>query len=132
MKIPRTAMGTFDNLHRRPAKAVTDDWFLDPVGFARRVGLEPDERQIEVLRSTARRGVLNCCRQWGKSTVTAAKALHHAYGGPKRLGVVGRPTEGEWGEFLLKARGMVRALGITPQGDGIHACSLLLPNGSRL
>ena len=126
-------MGTFDNRRsRRVVRSAADDWFRDPVSFARRAGLEPDARQIEVLRSSAQRGILNCCRQWGKSTVTAAKALHHAYGGPKRLVVVGSPTERQSGEFLLKARGMVRALGITPQGDGIHACSLLLPNGSRL
>jgi len=37
------------------------------VEFVRRVGFEPDERQAEVLRSGANRGILNCSRLWGKS-----------------------------------------------------------------
>ena len=32
-----------------------------------------------LLHSTAKRGILNCSRQWGKSTVTAAKAVHRAF-----------------------------------------------------
>ncbi len=41
----------------------------DPVEFAReRLGFEPDEAQKAVLRSDARRLILNCTRQWGKST----------------------------------------------------------------
>ena len=49
---------------------------LDAVEFARkRLGIEPDERQAEVLRSEAKRGILNCTRQWGKSTVAAVKAI---------------------------------------------------------
>jgi hypothetical protein len=52
----------------------------DAVEFARtRLGIEPDERQAEVLRSEAKRGMLNCTRQWGKSTIAAAKAVHRAY-----------------------------------------------------
>ena len=47
-----------------------------------RLGIEPDERQAEVLRSEARRGMLNCTRQWGKSTIAAAKAVHRAYTRP--------------------------------------------------
>ena len=49
------------------------------VEFARRLGFHPNPRQAEVLASGAKRGILNCTRQWGKSTVTAIKALHHAY-----------------------------------------------------
>ena len=52
----------------------------DAVEFARtRLGIEPDERQAEVLRSEAKRGMLNCTRQWGKSTIAAAKAVHRTY-----------------------------------------------------
>jgi hypothetical protein len=36
---------------------------VDLVDFAReRLGFEPDERQAEVLRSEAKRGILNCAR----------------------------------------------------------------------
>ncbi len=47
-----------------------------------RLGFEPDELQAEVLESEAKRGILNCTRQWGKSTVAAAKAVHRAYTRP--------------------------------------------------
>ena len=51
----------------------------DIVAFARdKLGFNPDEKQEMVLRG-GRRGIVNCTRQWGKSTVTAAKAVHRAY-----------------------------------------------------
>ena len=51
---------------------------LDAADFAReRLGLL-DKKQEEVLRSAAKRTILNCSRQWGKSTVAAAKCVHEA------------------------------------------------------
>src|ERR1700674_4088317 len=51
----------------------------DAVVFARELlGFMPDAQQEMVLRG-GRRGIVNCTRQWGKSTVTAAKAVHRAY-----------------------------------------------------
>ena len=53
---------------------------MDAGQFAKaRLGFEPDAQQLAVLRSSAKRGILNCSRQWGKSTVAAAKAVHRAY-----------------------------------------------------
>ena len=140
-RIPETATGTWDEeepvgpVARRVRKAkagAAEGWRKDAVLFARKAGFEPDAAQIRVLRSTARRGILNCTRQWGKSTVTAAKALHHVLTGDKRLVVVGCPTARQSAEFLRKASGMLSAFGIAPRGDGIHEASLLLPNGSRI
>jgi hypothetical protein len=37
-----------------------------------------DVKQREVLDSKAKRAILNCSRQWGKSTVAAAKAVQRA------------------------------------------------------
>ena len=103
------------------------------IEFARtRLGFEPDERQAEVLRSTAKRGILNCTRQWGKSTVAGIKAIHRAYTQPGSLVVVASPTERQSAEFLRKSAEMVARLGIRPRGDGKNATSLLLPNGSRV
>lgn len=45
---------------------------LDPVTFARRVGIEPDSWQQDVLRSRDQRMLLNCSRQSGKTTTTAS------------------------------------------------------------
>ena len=111
--------------------AVPDE--LDAVEFARtRLGFDPDARQCEVLLSGARRGILNCSRQWGKSTVAAAKAVHRAYSRGESLVLLATPSERQSGEFLRKASRMVMRLGITPRGDGDNAMSLLFPNGSRI
>jgi len=106
---------------------------MDVVEFARvRLGFEADERQAEVLRSKANRGILNCSRQWGKSTVTAAKAVHRAYTQPKSLVLVASVCLRQSGEFLRKAEEMIGLLGIRPRRDGYNELSLLLPNGSRI
>jgi len=105
----------------------------DAVEFARtRLKIEPDEKQAEVLRSEAKRGILNCTRQWGKSTISAAKAVHRAYTRPKSLVLVASPSYRQSGEFVRKAGDMVSMLGIRPRGDGDNDISLLLPNGSRI
>src|SRR5262252_9747320 len=52
---------------------------LDPVAFVEdRLRFHPDPWQARVLRSRAPWMLLNCCRQSGKSTTTAAVALHTA------------------------------------------------------
>ena len=48
---------------------------LDPVSFVQdRLKFEPDPWQAQLLRSRASWILLNCCRQSGKSTTTAALA----------------------------------------------------------
>ena len=96
------------------------------------LGLEPDEKQLEILRSNAKRGILNCSRQWGKSTVAAAKAVHRAHTQPGSLVLVASPSERQSAEFLRKVKPMVRKLGIRVRGDGDNAISILLPNESRI
>ena len=61
-------------------QALRDDlaMALDPVLFARSVGIEPDAWQADVLREPSNRLLLNCSRQSGKSTTTALIALHDA------------------------------------------------------
>ena len=103
------------------------------VEFARKaLGFYPDLRQAEVLQSAAKRGILNCTRQWGKSTVAAIKALHVAHARPGALVLVASPGERQSAEFLHKTEELVRRLGIKPKGDGKNSCCLLLPNGSRI
>jgi hypothetical protein len=105
----------------------------DAVEFARtRLGVEPDEKQAEVLRSEAKRGMLNCTRQWGKSTIAAAKAVHRAYTRPKSLVLVASPSYRQSGEFVRKAAEMVAMLDIEVCGDGDNDVSLAFPNGSRI
>ena len=85
-----------------------------------------------MLQSTARRGMLNCSRQRGKSTVAAAKAVHRAYTRRGSLVLVASPGRRQSAGFVRKAAGMLRRLGIRPRGDGDNECSLLFPNGSRI
>lgn len=106
---------------------------VDAVKFAReRLGLDPDARQAGVLGRRWRRALLNCTRQWGKSTITAAMAVHRAYFEPESLTVVLSPSARQSGEFLRKAAGFARKLDIRPRGDGDNEISLLFPNGARV
>ena len=105
----------------------------DAVDFAReRLGFQADELQARLLRSGAKRGILNCTRQWGKSTVTAIAAVYRASFREESLVVVASPTERQSGEFLKKAAGLLGKMGVRPRGDGTNTLSLLLPNGSRI
>ena len=99
---------------------------------ARWLGFEPDETQRTVLGSAGRRVALNCTRQWGKSTVTAAKAVHQAATRAESLTLVVSPSARQSGEFVRKAADFTRRLGVKPRGDGDNEISLAFPNGSRL
>src|SRR6266446_9782671 len=75
----------------------------DAVAFAReKLGFNPDEKQMAMLRG-GKRGILNCSRQWGKSTVAAAKAVHRAYSEPGSLILALGPSLRQSGEFVRKA-----------------------------
>ena len=105
----------------------------DAVTFAReRLGFEPDEQQSRMLLSGAKQGILNCTRQWGKSTTAAVKAVHRAYTRPGSLVLVASPSERQSAGLVRKAAGMLRSLKIRPRGDGDNSISLLLPNESRI
>ena len=98
----------------------------------RELGFEPDAAQARVIDSESRRLALNCTRQWGKSTVTAAKAVHHAQTNAGSLTLVVSPSARQSGEFVRKAEAFARRLKIRPKGDGDNEISLAFPNGSRL
>ena len=105
----------------------------DRVRFAEEwLGFKPDAAQKKMLLSKAKRGILNCTRQWGKSTVAALMAVHRAFFYPGSLVIVASPTERQSAEFLLKARYFMQLLKIPVRGDGHHRNSLRFPNGSRI
>jgi hypothetical protein len=106
---------------------------MEPGWFAeKRLGLTPDAKQAEFLRRKFKRVLLNCSRQWGKSTITAALAVHRAFYEEDSLTVVLSPTLRQSGEFLRKAAGFVRKLGMRVRGDDDNESSLLFPNQSRI
>ena len=129
-------MNTFHKNFRDPVseadQKVEPEHSADIVSFVRdQLGFDPDEKQQLVLRG-GRRGIVNCTRQWGKSTVTAAKAVHRAHSVAGSLTLVVTPSGRQSGEFLRKAEEFVRKLGIKVRGDGDNEISIAFPNGSRI
>lgn len=61
---------------------------FDPVAFCRSVGIEPDPWQVDVLIGGAKRQILACGRQVGKSTIAGVLALWTAIYIPGSLVVV--------------------------------------------
>jgi phage FluMu gp28-like protein len=59
-------------------------------------------------------------------------AVYRAYSRPDSLVVVASPSERQSAEFVRKASGMVRKIGIKPRGDGDNNTSVMFPNGSRI
>jgi len=94
--------------------------------------LEPDSEQARILESQRRRGMLNCTRQWGKSTIAAAKTVHEAWSKAGSLSLVVSPSARQSGEFVRKAAGFARRLGVERKGDGDNEMSMVFPNGSRM
>src|SRR5262249_34945772 len=96
------------------------------------LGFVPDGVQSRVLETASRRVLLNCTRQWGKSTITAAKAVHYAYHHAVSLTVVVSPSARQSGEVLRKAAGVGPCAGLPAEGDGDNDISLELPNRARI
>jgi len=119
-------IGESRNDEKKPTSTSPVKWVREALGFA------PDAVQARVLDTSARRGILNCTRQWGKSTVTAAKAVHEACQYEGSLTIVVSPSARQSGELVRKAAGFASRLGITPKGDGDNEISLQFPNGSRI
>jgi Terminase large subunit, T4likevirus-type, N-terminal len=104
-----------------------------PARWAReRLGFSPDAVQTRLLNTSTKRGVLNCTRQWGKSTVAAAKAVYQACSEAGSLTIVVSPTARQSGEFVRKASGFAARMNIRLKGDGDNEISLEFPNGSRI
>jgi phage terminase large subunit-like protein len=105
---------------------------LDRVSFAKRLGLEPDPWQEDLLCSTSDRVLLNCSRQSGKSTMTAVIALHRALYHPGSLILCLAPALRQSQELFGKVLDFYRNLGrpVSPQAE--RKLSLELENGSRI
>jgi Terminase large subunit, T4likevirus-type, N-terminal len=108
-------------------------WALDPVCFAREaLGFHPDSTQKRVLRSTKLRLLLNCTRQWGKSTSAAALALHRALYYPNSLILLVSPSQRQSSELFRKVAAFLNQLAIKPAKLEDNQFSLQLANGSRI
>jgi hypothetical protein len=105
---------------------------LDRVSFAKRLGLLPDPWQEDLLRSISDRVFLNCCRQSGKSTMTAIVALHQALYHPSSLILCLAPALRQSQELFGKVLGFYRDLDRPIPAQAERKLSLELENGSRI
>lgn len=105
---------------------------LDPVRLAEQAGIPPDSWQADVLRSMAPRLLLNCSRQSGKSTTTAALAVHTALYQPDSLVLLLSRAQRQSSELFKKCLTVYRAAGRPVSADSETALTLTLENGSRI
>ncbi len=97
--------------------------------WAAKLGLELDEHQRAMLDPGIQRGILNCCRKWGKSTMIALKAAHFAAHRPGTTVLVVAQAQRQSEELLRTAAGMLRQL---RQKATISQTKITLPNGARI
>ncbi len=105
---------------------------LDPVAFSRYIGIDPDPWQAEVLRSEGKRLILNCCRQSGKSTTTATKALHTAIYRPRSLVLLVAPSIRQSQELFRKVKDAYGAMKDRPALLEDNKLSMTVTNQSRI
>jgi hypothetical protein len=107
---------------------------LDPALILLAQGLVPDPWQREFLLCADRQVLLNCCRQSGKSTATAARALHTALYAPRSLVLLLSPTQCQSAELFRKVRDAYDALGrpVPATADARSQSRLELANGSHV
>ena len=105
---------------------------VDPVALFTANSGEPDPWQRTVLRSAARRVLLCCCRQAGKSTVAAALAVHQAVCHPESLVLMVSPSLRQSQELFRKSLETYRAAKRPVPADAENRLSLELSNGSRI
>lgn len=106
---------------------------IDPVEFAiAHLHFTPDPRQCALLREHSLRVIMNCCRQYGKSTVTAVKATHFAVNNPGSLIIIASYAARQSAELVRKIEKFLHLAKISTCRDGANEISLVLPNGTRI
>jgi hypothetical protein len=105
---------------------------LDRVAFVEELGITPDPWQTELLSSNAKRVLLNCSRQSGKSTMAAVLALHRALYRPDSLVLCLAPALRQSQELFAKLGAFYGTLGEPLRAYGERKLSLELTNGSRI
>jgi hypothetical protein len=106
---------------------------LDPCALAARAGFPAlDPWQQDVLRSPAPRLLLDCCRQSGKSTVTALLAAHEALYHPGSLALLLSPSERQSQELFRKVVAAYHALGRPMPPESETTLWIELESGARV
>jgi len=128
------AIGWFSTLDYPITKPDTaHDSTLTPTQWAKRkLDFHPDPRQQQILDARSNRILVNCSRQWGKSTTAAIKALHQALHVPKSLTLILSPSARQSNELFNKIKAFLTPLKLKPKSGARNQSSLLLDNQSRI
>jgi Terminase large subunit, T4likevirus-type, N-terminal/Terminase RNaseH-like domain len=105
---------------------------LDPAQILTARGLPADPWQRDVLLSSDRQILLNCCRQAGKSTITSALALHTALFTPNQLVLLLSPGQRQSGEIFRKMLDFYNAIERPVKATYETQLKIELANGSRI
>ena len=106
------------------------EYALDPVKWSIEVlDKTPDEWQANALGSPAKRILMNCSRQSGKSTTAGIMALHRCIFYPGSLVLVVSPSLRQSGELFRIITGFLQRTNQTLTED--NKTSFTLANGSR-
>ncbi len=105
---------------------------LSAVRMACEAGIEPDPWQARLLSSRSNRILVNCSRQTGKSTTTAALAIHTALYEPDSPVLLLSPSLRQSGELFRKCLDVYGALGRPVPPNSETALKLELENRSRV
>ena len=105
---------------------------LDPVAFARGRGFIAEPWQSKLLRSTARRIVVPCSRQVGKTETTSYKSLHGALNNPGRDVLIISPSQRQSIEMLLRIKSIYRGMRAAPRLVKDNDSEMVLHNASRV
>jgi hypothetical protein len=103
----------------------------DPALVFERCGFVADPWQIEVLRSSERRLLLNCCRQAGKSTTVAFLALYRSIRDRESTTLLVSRTHRQAQELFRKVRYFFSFVRLPPPRIN-NRMELCLTNGSRI
>jgi hypothetical protein len=114
-------------------------WREDRVRFMKAIGkrlnrkkIEPDQWQVEVLKSDAKRILLNCGRQVGKSTVVSAIALHRAMFFEDTLVLAVAPSERQAKVTFAKIARFYAAAGGSISATSARKLGIEFENGSQI
>jgi hypothetical protein len=109
------------------AHGLRPDWFCRD-----RLGFEPDDWQVRMLRSRSRQVIINAGRQVGKSTTVAALATHTAIYSPGGLTLVIAPSQRQSRELFIKIHNFLQRLEPAEPLEEETKLSLMLANSSRI
>ena len=129
MAAARSPMEMLEAIQREKARRAGA---TDAVLFAQSVGVTADPWQQRVMRSASKRILLNCCRQAGKSTTFALRALHRAVYTPKALVLIVAPSWRQSAEVLRKVQDFLGALPVPVHLETDSKTEVALKNGSRI